>query len=417
MMTEGPAIYRNRTECHICGNRQLTDIMYFGKIPLADKLYTTLQEAQEKEITVPLTLQFCPACSLVQIKEIVDRSILFGADYPYYTAVSNQMVAHLGKSAQNIIATRKLNAQSFVVEAAGNDGTMLSFFQSTTNNLLNVEPATGPAAVAAQKGINTLNRFFDLSCANHIVAQHGQADVFLGSNVLAHVSDIHGFMEGIHTLLKDDGMAVIEAPYINSVIEGMAFDTVFHQHICYFSVTALNRLFRLHNLYLNNIEEVDIHGGSLRLFIQKKEVKGGNTETLLQREADTGITGVARYLDFKQRVEGLKQTILAELDKIKAGGKNIIGYGAAGKANTFLSYTGICAQYLDCIADKSPHKAGRYFSGCHLKIISPEVLKANPPAYIFILAWNFAGEIKTELQWFKDSGGRFIVALPYYNLT
>jgi len=364
------------------------------------------------EIKVPLSLAFCPNCSLVQILESVKPEILFCRNYPYFSSVSEYLLNHFRNSALDIISEKQLDGNCLVVEAASNDGYMLKNFTEKGISVLGIDPAEAQAKAANEKGIRTLNTFFTKELAVKLRDDSISADVFLANNVLAHVPDLNGFTEGIGILLKENGLAVIEAPYLYDLVEHCEFDTIYHQHLCYFSVTALDKLFRRHGLFLNRIKRVPIHGGTIRMFIEKKESRDNSVTSLLEMERKTGMDTIAYYENFREKIEEVKTSLLQILDEIKAKGGRIAGYGAAAKANTLTHYFGIGKNYLEYIADLSKHKQGLYFSGNKLPIVSPETIYSDKPEYILILAWNFADEIMKQQNAYSENGGKFIVPIP-----
>ncbi|MDH3817266.1 MAG: class I SAM-dependent methyltransferase [Myxococcales bacterium] len=397
--------------CRSCGSSKLTSFLDLGTTPLADRLLAE-DELGEPELVAPLDVVLCEDCSLVQITETVSPEILFCRNYPYFSSVSKALMEHFGGSARQILEERQLGASSLVVEAASNDGYMLKHFVEAGIPVLGIDPADGPAKKAQESGVRTLNTFFTNELAEELFAQGNRADVFLANNVLAHVADLNGFTAGVARLLKDDGVAVIECPYLLDLIEHCEFDTIYHQHLCYFSITALVNLFRRHGLSLNKVVRTTIHGGSLRLFIEKTEKMDASVTSLLEREKALGVDALPYYESFAFRVEKLKTDLIALLEKVKGEGKRIAGYGAAAKGCTLLSYCGVDSKYLDYIVDLNPVKQGQYFTGTTLKIEPPEKLLEDKPDAVMIIAWNFAKEIMKQQQAYRDQGGFFIIPVP-----
>jgi SAM-dependent methyltransferase len=399
-----------RTRCLSCDAEGISEILSLGLLPLPNAYPAAGAPADEPRF--PLEVAFCASCSLVQLRHVVPPEQMF-SEYLYFSSYSASMLKHAEALASSLVSERGLGPDSLVVEIASNDGYLLQYFQNAGVPVLGIEPAANIAAVARDdKNIPTIVEFFGRDLAARLVGEGKRANVLLGLNVMAHVPDLNGFMSGIATMLAPGGVAVIEVPYVRDMVERTEFDTIYHEHLCYFSVHAVAALVRRHGLVLERVEHVPIHGGSLRLFIGRGDRHGETTEQLLREEETLGLTREAYYRDFRIAVERVRDDLNATLDELRASGKTIGAYGAAAKGSILLNYCGITANTVSFVADRSPHKQGRRMPGCGIPVVGPEVITQRQPEYLLILVWNLRDEVVRQEAAYHRRGGRFILAVP-----
>ncbi len=399
--------------CRICKNKKLEKILNLGEMPLANAFLDKNQLSQ-KEVSYPLRVVWCKLCGLLQIDEIVPPEILF-RNYIYVSGTSEALRKHFEDLATEVVNNFKLNSESLVIDIGSNDGTLLKEFKKFGLKVIGVEPAVNIAKIAEENGIKTINDFFSEDIAKKIVRENGKAEAITATNVVAHTNDLDGLLKGVSYLLKDDEVFVIEVPYLVDLLENVEFDTVYHEHLSYFAVRPLKRLFERHDLKIVNVERVTIHGGTIRVFVSKKKSrynisKNVNELTLLEKKKK--MHEVTVYKNFAGQVKKLKEDLVSLLQKLKSENKKVIGYGAAAKGNTLLNYYNIGPELIEFIADLSPMKQNKFTPGTNIPVYGPDQIYKAKPEYMLILAWNFADEIMRQQSKFKEMGGKFIIPVP-----
>ncbi len=400
--------------CRFCKTELEHTFADLGVSPLANS-YLAAAELTQEEPFYPLRVFVCSACLLVQLEELSSPVDIF-SDYPYFSSFSESWLEHAKKYALEAIERFNLGSDSRVVEIGSNDGYLLRFFKEAGVPVLGIEPAANVARAAREKDIDTKVRFFNSALAGELAKAGRQADLIVGNNVLAHIPRVNNLMIGLKKLLKPDGIISMEFPHLLSLIEQNQFDTIYHEHYSYFSLTTAAKIFGAHGLPLFDAEELSTHGGSLRIYARHEEAKGFSRSErlaeLLDIEEKRGLTELDTYLAFEEKVQEAKREILKFLIDLKEKGATVAGYGAPAKSNTLLNYLGVGPDFIEFTVDRSPHKQGRFLPGSRIPVYSPEQVFAARPDYLIIFPWNLQEEITGQMSGIRDWGGKFVVLIP-----
>ena len=399
--------------CRICGRALEHTFVDLGMSPLCET-FLTAEQLDGVEHFYPLHVRVCDDCLLVQLEAYVPGEEIF-REYAYFSAFSDSWVEHARVYTEAMIERFGLDGGSLVVELASNDGYLLQHFVQRAVPALGIDPAANVAEAARERGVETIVDFFGSELANTLVAEGKRADLIAANNVLAQVPAINDFVAGIEVLLAPDGVATIEVPHLARLIEGLQFDTIYHEHYSYFSLTTMDRLFSMHGLEVFDVEELPSHGGSLRVFVHRRGAAHAiepSVSRILGEERAAGYDSVEGYRDFGARVAETKWRLLELLTRLRREGARVVGYGAPGKGNTLLNYCGIRTDFLDYTVDRNPYKHGRFLPGTHIPIHPPERIAETKPDYVLILPWNLKKEIAAQLESVREWGGQLVVPIP-----
>jgi hypothetical protein len=404
-------------KCRHCKNTLEHTFLDLGFAPPSNA-YLTKDQLSAPELTLPLRLFVCENCWLVQTEDFTLPSDHFDYDYAYYSSTSKTWLKHAAEFVAMVIERFKLDADSFVVEVASNDGYLLRNFLNPRIPCLGIEPASGTAQAAERLGIPVLKKFFSSELAREL-ANKQRADLIIGNNVYAHVADINDFTSGIYELLKDDGVVTLEFPHLMQLIDNNQFDTVYHEHFSYLSLQAVERIFKQARLRIWDVEQVPTHGGSLRVYgcrFDARHEMRPSVDMLRQQEVAKGLSTLKHYKDFQNRADRAKDDLLSFLIQQKRNGKTVIAYGAAAKGNTLLNYAGVKKDLLSYVCDAAAAKQGKFLPGSHIPIVPPSRLCDLKPDVVLVLPWNILDEVLEQQQNIKSWGGRFAVAVPTLRL-
>lgn len=397
--------------CRIC-QTQYDPFISFGKMPIANGFLT--QEQFSDEYFFDLKTGFCPQCHMVQIVKQPDRTKMFHENYAFYSSTSTRMATHFKQFAESVLEDHLKSPDPFVVEIGSNDGIILQHFASAGIRHLGIEPSTNVAKVAIDRGIQTVCEFFDEQLALQIVEKHGQADAFLGANVMCHLPYIHSIVEGIKKILKPDGILQFEDPYIGDILENITYDQIYDEHVFLFSVSSIKYLFEQHGMEVIDIQPQETHGGSMRYVIAHKgrHSVSDRVNQKITKEESLGLNTQDTYDGFRKNCEHSRDRLMDLLNSIRQKGQRIVGYAATSKSTTTINYCGITSDHIEFLSDTTPLKQGKFSPGAHIPVRPHEDFTANYPDYALLFAYNHAKEIMAKEQNFMESGGKWIVYMP-----
>ncbi|MFH1181019.1 MAG: class I SAM-dependent methyltransferase [bacterium] len=407
----------HKKNCRICQSSSLLKVLDLGRMPLAN-LFLKKRELPKPELKFPLAAYFCQSCGLFQILDVVNPKILF-RHYYYLTSTSSPLADHFVASGRELASRFIKSKKDLFVDIGGNDAVLLASLKNKCR-VLNVEPAQNIAKISREKGVETMEEFFGSSLAERIFRKYGSAKVVTASNVIAQMDDLKDSFMGVKKIIGQTGVFVLEVHWVANLL-GLAgiggFDQIYHEHLSYFSLTALKKLVEAVGLKIFDVKLIPIHGKSLRVYAAKSRKAAGSVKNFLQKEKDLGLDKAKTYIDFAERVEQNKKELKDLLLKLKKENKKIVGYGAPAKGNILLNYFGIDNKILDFIIDDSPLKQGTYAPGSHIPVFSPARLRENRPDYLLVLAWNYAKSIFEKEKKLHDQGVKFIIPVPKVKIT
>lgn len=402
-------------KCRHCGTALTQSVIDLGSSPPSNS-YLTKATLIEPEKWYPLKVMVCDHCWLVQTEDFVGAGEMFSEEYAYFSSFSTSWLAHAERYVNEMAERFHLDENSCVVEVAANDGYLLQYVRDRAIPCYGIEPTRSTAEAARQKGIEIIEDFFGVELAEKLVADGKSANVTAANNVLAHVPDINDFVSGFKTLLKPQGVATFEFPHLLNLVQQSQFDTIYHEHYSYLSLTAVIKIFASNGLTVFDVQQLSTHGGSLRVFAQRAdtgvEPVNASVDDLLQLENEAGIQSLPFYQGLQQRAEQIKMDLLAFLIEARKQGRRVAAYGAAAKGNTLLNYCGIRPDLLSFVVDKNPAKQNKWMPGSRIPIVSEETIRAQKPDYLIILPWNLKSEVIRQLEYTREWGGQFVIAVP-----
>ncbi len=407
--------HTHKDECRVCKGKDLTRIISLGEHPPVDNFTDAAHIKDEKRY--PLDVYFCGTCSLIQLLDVVAADELFHGEYAYFSSASKPLVEHF-RSYAGDVKKEYTEAGDLVVDIGSNDGILLQFFTDTCR-VLGIEPSANVAEAARQKGIETIDGFFTIDMAKKIVETHGKAKVVSANNVFAHIDDLDEIVSAVKELLTDDGVFVSESHYLLDLVEHMEFDTIYHEHLCYYSVKPLQHLFGRFGMEVFDVQRVNSHGGSIRVFARKAAgaPPESSVQELLALEERAGLHTLARFGDFQKNAEAIRDKLVSLVRGFRAEGKTVTAYGAPAKSGTLLNFCGFTSDDLKYVTDTTPYKIGLLTPGSHIPVVSPEILLTETPDYILLLAWNYREFILEKEHALRERGTKFIIPIPIVEIV
>jgi SAM-dependent methyltransferase len=401
--------------CRHCGSELELPFVDLGTAPPSNA-YLSAEQLRAPEKWYPLRVLVCSNCWLVQTEDYVGADELFSPEYAYFSSYSDSWLRHVRKAVEEAVERFKLGPKSMVSEIASNDGYLLQYVRERGIPCYGVEPVSGVAQAARARGVEVVQEFFGTSLATSLASQGRQADVVFANNVLAHVPDINDFAAGFATLLKDRGVAIFEFPHLLNLVAHNQFDTIYHEHYSYLSLTAVDRVFRANGLSVFDVQELPTHGGSLRVFARRAESivheERQSVAELMERECSAGMTNAEYYAGFQAKAEKIKNDFLAFLLDAKQTGRRVGAYGAAAKGNTLLNYAGVRSDLLPYVVDRNPAKQGQFLPGSRIPIVAEDRIRSERPDWVILLPWNLRNELVEQLAYVREWGGSFVTAVP-----
>lgn len=406
--------------CRHCGTELHLPLIDLGSAPPSNA-YLTEKTLKAPEKWFPLKVLVCNQCWLAQTEDYAGAEELFDADYAYFSSFSSSWLVHAKQYVTDMVNRFNLTEKSHVVEVAANDGYLLQYVKAGGIPCLGIEPTASTAMAAREKNIEIVEAFFGVELAKNLVAQGKQADLTAANNVLAHVPNINDFVAGFAHVLKPNGVATFEFPHLMQLIKHAQFDTVYHEHFSYLSLTAVNKIFNQNGLQVFDVQEISTHGGSLRVFAQRKDQGqhqvSKSVSDILAVELEIGVMSEDYYADLQQRANLIKHDLIAFLIEAKREGKKVIGYGAAAKGNTLLNYAGVRPDLLSAVVDLNPAKQNKYLPGSRIPIINESIIHQEKPDYVLILPWNLRHEVTEQLKYIREWGGKFVTSVPNLEIS